>query len=322
MAHAVDSRANNPANQLRELLDEAEKLVVKPDAATVETLLATLDQIELELGALAENGGDLRPEQVRWENLLRRLESNPNLIARPAAQAGGMERMRAAHPPAAGFWWRADALQSARVRRSIRRTAITVALVAAALLIIPWLVNRIFPPDPVAVAVLQATSSAERMVETQDWPNAAAVIDQALVDLPQSPELLIWGVVLAEQMQDALKAADLTTRVQSLFTDDPTRFYIMLGMTRLRVGDVEGAMAAGEQAAAINPEDPQAYFIMGNAASQAGDVTAALDFYEKTFTLAEKDNPELAVNARVLWGTLIQSSSMQFSPEATPTPQQ
>jgi tetratricopeptide (TPR) repeat protein len=322
MAHAVDSRANNPANQLRELLDDAEKLAVKPQSDTVETLLVLLDQIESELHALAQNGGDLRPEQVRWENLLRRLDSNPKLITRPAAQAGGLDRLRAAHPPAAGFWWRADELESARARRSIRRAATTAAIVIAAILIIPWLINRIFPPDPVAVAVLNATSSAERLAETEDWSTATAVIDQALTELPQSPELLIWGVALAERMADAQKAATLTARAQELFTDDPARFYVMLGMTRLRVRDLEGAMAAGEQAAAINPEDPQAYFIMGNAASEAGDIAAALDFYEKTFTLAEEDNPELAVNARVLWGTLIQQGSMQFSPEATPTPQQ
>ena len=103
MAHAVDSRVNNPANQLRALLDEAEKLAVKPEAAAVETLLVTLDQIDSELSSLTQNGGDLRSEQVRWENLLRRLESDPNLIARPAAQTGGLGKLRAAHPPASGF---------------------------------------------------------------------------------------------------------------------------------------------------------------------------------------------------------------------------
>ncbi len=322
MAHAVDSRANSPVNQLRTLLDEAEKMAVKPEAATVETLLVTLDQIERELDALTRNGGDLRPEQVRWENLLRRLESNPNLIARPAAQAGGLGKLRAAHPPATGFWWRADELHRTRRIRSLRRTGITAAAIIAALLIIPWLLNRIFPPDPVAVAVLNATSSAERLVEEQNWPDAAAIIQQALSELPESAELLIWGAVLAEQMQDTQQAAELTSRGQKLFADNPARFYVMLGMTRLRVRDVAGAMAAGKQAADLDPEDPQAYFIMGNAASEAGDVAAALDFYEKTFTLAEKDNPELAVNARVLWGTLIQQSSIQFSPQATPTPQQ
>ena len=40
MAHIVESRSDSPANQLRDALDRAERLVVTVDRHTVEELLS------------------------------------------------------------------------------------------------------------------------------------------------------------------------------------------------------------------------------------------------------------------------------------------
>lgn len=319
MAHSVDSRANNPANQLRELLDEVEKLSVKPSADTVETLLVKLDQLEALFAGMEREGVDLLSEQVRWQNVLNRLESRPALIATAAAKAGGLAKLRVAHAPATAVWWHADEIQAQRTRRSLIRTVSTLVLVIAGLGLAYWLFTTLFPPDPVAVAVMEAASVIDRQVGEQDWPAALAIAEEALAKYPNEPELLIWAAVLAEQLGDPQLVQKYTTQAQVQMGGETVRFWLQVGMTRMRVNDMEGAFAAGETAILIDPNNPEGYFLAGNVASQTGDYAVALEYLDKTYTLAEKSNPQLAVNARILWGQILQSPNLGM-PTEEPTP--
>jgi hypothetical protein len=105
MAYSVESKANNPANKLREELDRAERLVVSLDATNVEAYLLLLDQIDQRITDLTANEGDLRPELGRWDGLTSRLYSQPGPLVSAAAQVGGLAALRKKHPPAESFWW-------------------------------------------------------------------------------------------------------------------------------------------------------------------------------------------------------------------------
>lgn len=317
MAHNVDARANNPANVLRGLIDDVERLVVAPSGETVELLLTKLDMAEQMFAELLADKVDLRSEEVRWNNILNRLDSRPGLIANAAGQAGGLQKLRAMHPPAESFWWHADEEQTRRQRRWIQRTSATVAVIVVVVGVLYWLASTFFPPDPKAVFVLDAVQQLERHIDTQDWPAAASVIDTALATYPDDPELLIWATVIAEQLGDTERAQRLLAQAQSELTDQPELLWLQLGQYRLRVGDGPGVRAAAEQVLAINPQSGKAYLLMGNSASQAGDNRAALDYFDKAFQLSQKDDPETAVIARMLYGQLLQMPSDIF-PSPTP----
>ena len=95
----------------------------------------------------------------------------------------------------------------------------------------------------------------------------------------------------------------------------------------MQSGDLEGAEAAADHALEISPSEAQAFFLLAGIAEARGDFLTAIDLFNKTFDLAEADNPQLAVIAKVRMGQLLQSppaAPTQEEPEpepaATPTP--
>jgi tetratricopeptide (TPR) repeat protein len=325
MAHTIESRTNSPANDLREALDVAERLIVTVDETTVERLLVLFDDIERMFGELSQNEIDLRSEQVRWSSLQNRLYSKPLPITKAAARAGGMAKLRAKHPPAEGDWWRLDAIVMERRRRSAIRTIVTIVVIVLVMAGLYWAVNTLFPPNPDAVAMVEATSSIDTYVRVQDWDGALGVVERSLERLPNEPELWIWKTVLLEQLGDSEGANQALDEAKELLADVPSLLWVTLGNTRLQVGDISGADDAATQALAANSEDPQANFLKGNVAEATGDVTTAMDMYNKTYELAQDSNPELAVIARVRLGQMLQQPVLPFeasteTPVATPTP--
>jgi tetratricopeptide (TPR) repeat protein len=325
MAHTIESRTNSPANDLREALDVAERLIVTVDETSVERLLVLLDDIERMLEELSQSGIDLRSEEVRWTSLQNRLYSKPLPITRAAAKAGGMAKLRAKHPTAKGDWWRLDTIVMERRRKSAIRTVLTIVIATVVIAGLYWAVNKLFPPNPDAVAMVEATANIDTYVRTQDWEGALGVVDQSLQQLPNEPELWIWKTVLLERLGDNEGADQALAKAKELMAETPSLFWVTLGNTRLQVGDLAGVDDAVTQALATNPEDPQAYFLKGNLAEVNGDVTTAMDMYNKTYELAQDSNPELAVIARVRLGQMLQQPVLPFeagteTPAATGTP--
>ncbi|MCB0062098.1 MAG: hypothetical protein KDE19_08290, partial [Caldilineaceae bacterium] len=61
-------------------------------------------------------------------------------------------------------------------------------------------------------------------------------------------------------------------------------------------------------------------FLLANIAEQTNDIATAIEMFERTFTLAEDDNPQLAVIARVRLGNLLQRApGMQPTTPVTET---
>jgi tetratricopeptide (TPR) repeat protein len=306
MAHAIESRATSPANTLRDALDKAERQVVQLDPANIEDFLVLLDEIEQMFHGLAETQADVRPEEGRWESLLNRLSTSPGPLVNAAARAGGLAQLRKNHPPAESFWWHLDAEIVRRRARSIRRAVIATGSIVAITAFVLWALNFFFPPDPKAVLISNVNSDIGQLILEENWEAALLVVEQAQQTLPDDPELLIWEGVLAEQVGDQVRAQESFGLAQEVLADAPANFWLLVGNRRLEVGNLDGAQQAGEEALALEPENPQATFLLGGVAELRGDNATAIEMFNRTFDQAEADNPQLAVIARVRMGNLLQ----------------
>lgn len=320
MAHTVESRSNNPANQLREALDKAERMVVQIDGQNAEAFLLLLDRLDHTFDELAPDGIDLRAEEVRWQSLLSRLDSKPNAIVAAAAGAGGLAELRRRNPPAESFWWRLDSLVVERRRGAIRRAVLTIGGLIIAVATLLWGINKLFPPNPQAVAMVEATNQIDRLVAEQRWEEALAVVQAARQGLPNEAELVVWEVVLYERLGNTEGAAAALQEAKTLLADQPTQVWILLGNNRMMAGDLDGAEAAAQEGLAVAPDDPMVTFLLGSIAETRGDIPRAIELFQKTSELAGDENAQLNVIARVRLGHLMQSPGAFGSPMASPTP--
>lgn len=312
MAHTVVMRPRNQATQLREALDRAERLAVQVDSTNVSRFLQELDNIERLMEQLEELGFDVRSEQTRWESLLNRINSQPQPIARAASLAGGMSQLRAANPPAESFWWHLDVEVARRRREAFSRASMTLAAIIVVAVVALWALETFFPPDPVAVAMVETSSVIDRLAAEQEWEEALIVVQEARQRLPEQAELAVWEVVIHERLDSPTAAAAALREAEALLPDQQLQLYILLGNKRLMVDDLDGAEAAALAGEAIDPEEPQISFLLGSIAEARGQFGLAIDYFQQTFELAQESSPQLAVIARVRMGQLMQSPDTFF----------
>ena len=318
MAYSVESTTRTPFNLLREALDKAERLIVQVDGSNVVELLTLLDKIEQQFETLASDNSDLRSEQSRWDGLLSRINSQPGPIVHAAKVAGGFQKLRAANPPAESFWWHLDREVARRQVNSIRRMLTTLVVLVVVAVGGYYAINRFFPPDPEAVLMVETTNGIDRLVTEQRWQEALELVQAARTQVPDNVELMVWETVLYERLGNDAQAATAWQAAQTASAGQPIQASIYLGNNRLRVGDVEGALAAANEALVIDANNPQVYFLLGNIAETQGDIAVAINYFEQTYQLAEGANPQLAVIARVRMGQLLQSPG-PINPSGTTT---
>lgn len=321
MAYSVREERQSLANSLREDLAQAERVIVQVRRDNVAPFLQLLDRIEDRFGQLEASGVDLRPEYTRWTSLHSKLQREAGRVVRAADLAGGLEKLRQNNAPARGAWWHLDTVVAANRRHLIRRLSISVGTIAILLVSIWVLLTYVFPPDPNTVIVSEATSSLQQLAFEGRWQEALAVIDEAKAQLTEPDvELLIWEAVIAEKVGQTSRAQEALTAAKArIAAGQQSAYWWTLGSIRLSVGDVEKARAAGDEALALDPNDPQGYFLLASVAELEGDTITAIDLLEKTFELAADGNPQLAVIARVRMGNLLQSpAGAPFSDTSTP----
>ncbi len=251
MAHIVESRSDSPANQPRDALDRAERLVVTVDRHTVEELLVLLDAIRQRFVDLSADGVDLRPEDVRWRSIHNRLMSKPGPSSKPPRR--GRLRLAARQAsPAEDIWWHLDSFVAQRRRKAALRLVTTIVAIVAGATILYYAINTLFPPDPTAVRMVNATSSISQLIQQERWDDALAVVDEALTELPDEPELLLWRTVLLARLGRSEEAATALDKAQNAYPGNPALFWTSLGNTRFQAADLDGAEAAGQQAIALD----------------------------------------------------------------------
>ncbi len=316
MAHTVDSRAETPANELRTLLDQAERQFPTLVRAEFETYLLRLDRIAAMLDTLEAEGLDLRAEQPRWEGLLARISARAADLVRIAGGSGRMVELRRQHPEAQNFWWRLDEQVAATRRRQLQRfvvgAVVAVIVFAGATLVY----QRFFAPSPEMILLMDTLNLVDRSVMEQDWASASQAVDSVLPTLPADAELLIWRAVLAERMGEPAAAEAFLAQARALEVD-PARLGVMLGMKRLLAGDLDGASAAAADARQADPSSSEAVFILASVAEASGDRLQAINLFEEAAALAEENNPQMAVTSRMRLATLLQQGPEMFEPQAT-----
>jgi tetratricopeptide (TPR) repeat protein len=316
MAHTVDSRADTPANDLRTLLDQAERQLPTLERTGLAAFLLRLDGIEAMLVESAAQGMDLRPEQTRWADLLARISARAGDLVRIAGGAGKFAELRNQHPPAASFWWRLDEQVAAARRRQGRRIAIGGAVAILLLVAATFIYQRFFAPSPATILWMDTLNAVEDSVAEQDWANAIQATDAALVTLPDDVDLLLWRVVLAERVGDVAAAAEFLARAHSA-EPDPLRLAVQLGMKQLQAGDLDGATATAAAAQEIDPQLAEAAFILASVAEARGEIPQAITLFEQAAALAEPDKLELVVTSRMRLAVLLQTGALMITPEAT-----
>lgn len=318
MAYSVETTARTPITQLRESLDKGERLVVQIDGKNIAEFLTLLDSIETQLETLVDSGVEIRSEQGRWDSLLQRINNQPDPIVRAASVAGGMDKLRAEHPPAASFWWNLDSEIARRRAKSIQRiitTAIAVVVIAVGGF---YAIDYFFPPNAEAVLMLETTNGIDRLLAEGKWQEALDLVKSARAQSPNNAELMVWESVLSKQNGDDAAADAAFNEAQTALAETPVQAWIYLGNTRMRVGDIDGALLAAQEAQKIAPEEPQVSFLLGNIAETQGELSNAISYFEQTFQLAEGSNPQLAVIARVRMGQLMQNPGSLVPSETEP----
>jgi tetratricopeptide (TPR) repeat protein len=323
MAYSIKENLRNPIIQLRDDLDKAERLAPQLNRENVESFLQLLDRIEEQFALLEGGNLDLRPERSRQISLHHRLERIPGSVVSAAARAGGLRKLREQNPPAEGFWWHLDALIATERRRTLRRLAMVIGGIILFFGGLYFVVETFFPPDPNVLLVNDATNALTELAIEGRWDEALALIDQSKSQLTQpSPELLIWEGVVSERLGLTERAEDSLAEARNLIgAENENLFWVTLGNTRVMSNDLDGGELAAQSALAINPEEPQAFFLLATIAESRGDFLEAVDYYERTFEYAADANPQLAVISRVRLGTLLQTGGGFFpdeSPTATP----
>jgi tetratricopeptide (TPR) repeat protein len=258
---------------------------------------------------------------TRWLDLQTRLGARATQLVKIARPLGGFAALRADNPPAVGSWWRLDELVAADRKRNWTRWLVTALVVCAVLAVAAFVYQQWLAPSPEVVLAVSAVNDVEQMAFEQKWDEAFTLAEKTLQEVPDNPDLLVWAGVLAERRGDTAEAAGYLARAQQVLAD-PLRYQLALSMRRLQASDVDGAEAAAQAALSINPNEPQAVFLLANVAELRNQPQEALDLYQKTADLAEDTNPQLTVVAKMRFGMLLQQMNYSFGttppPEATP----
>lgn len=310
MTQIPEVPTNNSLQSLRNALEEAERQIVRLDRENIKPFLVGLDRIEQMFAEYGQDKGAVRAEEARWESLRKRLSANPGLVATAAANAGGLDKLRSQQPPASGPWWHLDAEVARRRSQTMKRAGMAIGAVAVLALVV-WGFTRFFPSTG---SLTDTTMAIEQLVTAQKWPEALAAVAKARQTQPDEADLLVWEVVLNEQVGNATQAQSSLAQAQQQFGSEPAVFWTLIGNKRQQVGNLDGAEAAGQQALTAAPQDAQVTFLLGSIAEARGDMVQAAAYFSQTIALAGDTNPELGVMTKMRMGNLMPSI------EALPNP--
>ena len=298
--------------ELRNMLRSCELSVanLKDLGAGALDLLRTLDRITEALEVLRDRGMDVRSEETRLEGIQNILRRKISLLLKELRAVGGLARARereAPPPPETHWWWHLDLVhrewQRARLQRYLKVVAIGVALVTLAV----FAYRRFVPYDPIFVAKMEHTGLAERYVEDGDINAALAEYEAARAIDQSDPDILIWLGMLYERQGRSEESQEAFAEAEGL-VGERAEFLVMRGFNYGRLGDVDKALADGQEAVALSPDLAQAHLVLAGAYEVGGDARRALEELEITAELAQKDgNDSLYVIAKTRQAMLMQS---------------
>ncbi len=324
MAQAVQRSQVTPADELRDLLETAEKRVanVRWSGEGAIALLSELDRIAELWPQLEEQGVDLRPEAGRWETLQAAVLRNAAaILAELQGQGGFVQVRRRVHPTGVNApWWRLDEHVAETRRRRLRRTVTIFAGVIVVALALNFLLRWLFPVDPKVQESARRVSQGEQLVQQKgDWAAARAEFDAASAVTPGEYDVWLRLGVVEEHLGNSDAAQEAFAEARTLLPSD-LEFYKGRASTYLIFNLIDLADSDIRAALAIDERDAQAWYQAASVFEARGQIREAIDALDKSSTYAaESRQDELTALARYRMGMLMQRQGVPQAVE-TPTP--
>ena len=293
--------------KVRQLLTECEIEVTRLKGAGPKalTFLQKLDQIVLTLEQLEADGLDVRPERTRLESIINRLYKEGPRLLRELRSVGGMERARAEALYPEAPWWHLDETLREQRRQAWRRRLLVGGPLLIVLAVALFLGNR-YLSQKAGGPVAQALVDIERLATTdQNYEAALALAEQLVAESPNEPQAWLWLGMLHHLLGQAEESRAALEKAEALY---PSRadFLVEWSLINLRMGLMEDALAAAEQAVQEDPNSAVAYLMLGSVYEALGRREEALVAFQTASDLAEAaGQSELAVNARMRMGYLL-----------------
>ena len=325
MAKSIKTDQMTPADELRVLLTDSERLVasLRGRGAEARDLLDDMDRIAALWPQLEAAGVDLRAEEGRWETLQANLRTNGPTLLRELSAAGGLAALRREKygDTRAPDWWYLDEELSARRTKQLRRTTLTVVGIVGGILLAAFIFSRLFPTDPAVQGSMAAVMAGQQKAQQADWEGALADFQRAAEFTPDDPEPWASIVVVQTRLGRLEEAAAADATLRRLLPDD-VAYHNQLAQIFAAYGMNEEAVAEGEAVLALDPENPEAHFSIAGAYENMGNLELAVKYMELASQYADaRGKSELTVIARYRLAMLMQQFSFSPPPTLTPAPE-
>lgn len=308
MAYSVKQERRGQAVELRDSLDQAERIVLQLRRDNAPAFLKLLDHIEDSFEQLESGGLDLRPERSRWLSLQAKLRSDAKRIVRVMDAAGGLSQLRERVSGSTGLWWHLDKVVEEERRKFWKQVCMAVGIMAAVLVLIWVLLEYIIPVDENTVVASEAISTIQQLAFENRWDEALVVVEDAQERLTRpDAELLIWEAVVRDRLGQVEVVDPILREAKALIAPEhEVSFWWTLGSAYSMASDLGKSRQIADYMIHQWPGDAQGYFLLGSVEELEGNRGLAIELFDKTFELAVDSNTQLAVIARVRMGTLLQ----------------
>jgi tetratricopeptide (TPR) repeat protein len=306
-------------------LDRIEILVGRIGFNTLEqtrALLPALDTVYRHIQEV-ENSETRARLEVRFESLLKFLRGDARRFFK---DFGGIDVYRAErareNPPADHSWWYLDEFLAAKRKAALRRSLITVGIIAAVLLFLSLFYNTFLAPDPNFLAAYEHEQLSRDSFYLGNPEQALQEAETGLSFAPDDPSLWILKAVALELLGRDADSAQAFAKAEQ---HEPDREIYLLTRAEVYIsaGVYEKAMADTQEILRTNPDAASAYLAQGMVYEGTRKYADAIDAYNKTTEVANRiGQPETAALARTRYALLMQTLSGQSleTPEATNIP--
>ena len=196
----------NEADELREMIADAENKVASLSAANARELMTLTTKAHRLISQLAEAGSDVRPEASRLDTVQQRILKQARLIVDGVGGEQAFVALRTQlNPGAHEDWWQLDAVLAAQRARRLKQVAAVAASVALVIALGFAFRNVLFPPDPVGDAV----NAAQRALQSGDPAAAQSALELGLTQFPTDSTLLLWQASVLELRNDPRAAGEI-----------------------------------------------------------------------------------------------------------------
>jgi Tfp pilus assembly protein PilF len=281
-------------------------------------VLHCLDAVHEDITRLQEQNTDLRPERARLDSIEEALRGGraPVLVREVARSVGWAAARTPVAPGRERWWWYLDE-HLAQQRRSILRRRLNrggIALLVLVLLVGAY--QRFLAPSPETRRKIALVQRAEQYLEKADLDQAIASYEEALAVEPEDLEVqLRLGVLYRragrqDEAYEAFRLARASSPSMVQYFLLRSRIHLLMGMLDEAASDVLAALS-------LDPESPQALFVLADVLEQEGNYGEAMALFQKVSLEAEE--PALQVLAKVRYGMLLEAGPSLGARSITPT---